>query len=159
VFRVAGRLALVFVAGIVLGWTSRDSAFAQAQRRTPMVMTRIFTGPDGQARTEPIEMLLTPSATAPTTGTREASQSVAVTQLTAVRTSPGYVEDWHPVGRRQYVVMISGRREIEVAGGKKIALAPGSMMLVEDTTGKGHVTRGVGADDAISLVIPIAESK
>ena len=31
----------------------------------------------------------------------------------------GYVQEWHPAPRRQYVIAISGRTEIELADGKK----------------------------------------
>ena len=54
---------------------------------------------------------------------------------------------------------LSGRREIEVADGKKITLGPGSVTLVEDVTGKGHLTRAVGTEDAITLIISLANSK
>jgi quercetin dioxygenase-like cupin family protein len=149
------------VIGLAIGWGARSGVSnVVAQRRTPLVITRIFTGADGQARIEDIETMLSPGAgTPPSAGSIDASQPVNVTEVQALRTSPGYVADWHPVRRRQYVVMVSGRREIEVADGKKIALSPGSVMLVEDTTGKGHLTRGLGTEDAISLIIPLAESR
>jgi hypothetical protein len=131
-----------------------------AQRRTPLVVTRVFTGADGQARLEDVETKLNPSVGAPpSAGSIDASLPVSVTEMQVLRTSPGYVADWHPVRRRQYVVMVRGHREIEVADGKKIALAPGSVMLVEDITGKGHLTRGDGTEDAISWVIPLADVK
>lgn len=31
------------------------------------------------------------------------------------------------------------------------------VVAAEDTTGKGHISRGVGSDDRVSLVIPLAE--
>jgi hypothetical protein len=55
------------------------------------------------------------------------------------------------------VITLSGRGEIEVAGGKKISLEPGHIELIEDTTGKGHITRVVGAEERVTLLIPIAE--
>jgi hypothetical protein len=44
-----------------------------------------------------------------------------------------------------------------VAGGKKIAVGPGHVDLVEDTTGKGHITKVTGADDRITLQLPLAD--
>jgi hypothetical protein len=44
-----------------------------------------------------------------------------------------------------------------VAGGKKIAVGPGHVDLVEDTTGKGHITKVTGADDRITLQLPLGE--
>lgn len=44
---------------------------------------------------------------------------------------------------RRYVVMISGHREMQVSDGTIFVVGPGDVTLVEDTTGKGHLTRGV----------------
>jgi hypothetical protein len=30
-------------------------------------------------------------------------------------------------------------------------------MLAEDLTGKGHISRGVGTEDRVSLFLPVAE--
>ena len=49
--------------------------------------------------------------------------------------------------------------ELELAGGKKIAVGPGSIELVEDTTGKGHITRTVGNEDRITIQIPVTDKK
>ena len=34
---------------------------------------------------------------------------------------------------------------------------PGHINLIEDTTGKGHITRNFGPEDRIVLTIPLAE--
>jgi hypothetical protein len=53
--------------------------------------------------------------------------------------------------------MLSGYRELEVANGQRLSVGPGDILLVEDTTGKGHATRAVGNTDAISIVVPLAD--
>jgi len=73
------------------------------------------------------------------------------------RTAPGTFSDWHVGPRRQFVITLSGRGEIEVAGGRKVVLEPGHIELIEDTTGKGHTTRAVGTEDRISIAIPLAD--
>ena len=69
----------------------------------------------------------------------------------------GRVSDWHTAPRRQYVITLSGQGELEVSGGKKIPVGPGHIELVEDTTGKGHITRNFGPEDRIALTIPLAD--
>ena len=59
--------------------------------------------------------------------------------------------------RHQYIVTLRGRGEIELAGGRKIALEPGSIILAEDSTGKGHISRTVGTEDRIALNIQVAD--
>jgi hypothetical protein len=71
------------------------------------------------------------------------------------------VQEWHPAPRRQYVIAVSGRAEIELADGKKIALEPGRVILAEDITGKGHLSRCLGPQDCIVAEVPfghLAES-
>ena len=31
--------------------------------------------------------------------------------------------------------------------------------LIEDTTGKGHITKGVGTEDRVSLWLPLADQR
>jgi hypothetical protein len=38
-----------------------------------------------------------------------------------------------------------------------VAAGPGHINLIEDTTGKGHITRNFGPDDRIALTIPLAD--
>ncbi len=74
------------------------------------------------------------------------------------RYAPGYVNDWHTASRRQLVITLSGKGEIEVAGGKKIPVGAGHVLIVEDVTGKGHITRVVGTEDRVTMQIPLTGS-
>src|SRR5262245_22093485 len=124
-----------------------------AQRRPPLTFTRLYTGPDGQTHAEQLDLKLTPRVAAEL---QEQSDMFNVMGARFVRAAPGYVEDWHHPAQRQFLITISGRGEIEIAGGQKVPLAPGQILLVEDTTGKGHRTRTLGKEDRISVNIPLA---
>jgi quercetin dioxygenase-like cupin family protein len=71
------------------------------------------------------------------------------------RRPPGPASDWHVGPRRQFVITLAGRAELEVAGGKKVEVGPGHINLIEDTTGKGHITHNLGPDDRIVVTIPL----
>ena len=131
-------------------WFTGDPVFAQG--RTPVKVTRLYTGPDGKTKVEEYEVPLKAQGQ----GT-ELSATVAVTSLQFRRTNKDYDLDWHPAPRRQYVVTLAGESEVELEGGKKIRLGPGNILLAEDTTGLGHISRAVGSGDRISLFIPLAE--
>jgi quercetin dioxygenase-like cupin family protein len=64
--------------------------------------------------------------------------------------------DFHNAPRRQYVVMMAGVLEIEVGDGTKRQLVPGDVLVAEDLTGKGHITRGVGEEPRATLAVPLA---
>ena len=159
----AKTLALiVLVLGFATVWqetTDRDVAVAQG--RKPVVITRIFTGPDGLAHAEDIELKLSArgasemfkatgaefSVRAPTAGAKAGNTSASSP------TDPG----WHTGPARQFVITLSGSSEVEVAGGVHVVAGPGHINLIEDTTGKGHITRNFGPDDRIALTIPLAD--
>ena len=142
-------LALTFAAGGVVGHFAIPTAVVMAQTNKPLMAMRLFTGPDNQTHAEEVALNF------------DATKRVQVAKLIATgnaelhRTAGGNVEDWHRAPRRQYVITLSGHGELEIAGGKKIEVGPGSIDLVEDTTGKGHITRVVGdrrsRDAAIAL--------
>jgi hypothetical protein len=120
-----------------------------AQTHKPTMMWRLYTGPDGQTYAEEIEAKFT------SVGGADVYKLLANAGAELRRAPPGRVADWHNAPRRQYVITLSGHGELEVAGGKKIQLGPGSIDLVEDTTGKGHITRVVGTEDRVTIQIPI----
>ena len=90
-------------------------------------------------------------------GATELSEAIDVTSLQFRRTSSDYFIDWHTAPRRQYVITLSGQSEVELGDGTKILLHPGHILLAEDITGQGHISRAVGTEDRISLFIPLAE--
>ena len=137
---------------IVVGgarWTGQP---VFAQHHAPVTVTRLYTGPDGKTHIEEYDVPLKAQGR----GT-ELSDAVSVKDLQFRRTNQDYALDWHPAPRRQYVVTLSGESEIELDGGKKIRLGPGHILLAEDTTGQGHISRAIGSEDRISLFITLAD--
>jgi len=145
-------LVLVLSGCFALGWSTHALT---TQRHTPVSITRLYTGSDGETHAEQITD--TKFTADPTRGGLEVSDNIKVTGLQFARTSPGWVRNWHAGERHQYIVTLSGKGEIEVAEGRKIALEPGSVILEEDSTGRGHISRTIGTEDRIALNIQVAE--
>jgi hypothetical protein len=123
-----------------------------APGRTPIKVTRLYTGTDGKTKVEEFEIPLKGQGR----GT-ELSTVVPVTGVQFRRTNQDYNLDWHPAPARQFVVTLSGESEVELEGGRKIRLGPGHILLAEDTTGQGHISRAVGSQERLSLFIPLAD--
>ena len=142
------RAALAICAGgFLLAWrahTDRDAVIAQAPK--PVMMTRIYTGSDGLSHAEEVPMKLSGAGV---------SDMIKASGAQFSRRSPGPASDWHVGPRRQFVITLSGRAQLEVAGGKKVTVGPGHITLIEDTTGKGHITQNLGPDDRIVVTIPL----
>jgi hypothetical protein len=111
-------------------------------------ITRLYTGPDGQTHAEDLPV---------------AFDAAGVFKLSDIsgaelhRGRAGSVLDWRTGPRRQYVVTLAGRGELEVSGGRRIAVGPGHIELIEDTTGKGHITRVLGNEDRVTLWLPLSD--
>ena len=129
--------------------TGRDTG--GSQKHKTVFMTRLYTGPDGQTHAEEIEAKFAGG------GGNDIYKLMANSGAELRRASPGRVSDWHTAPRRQYVITLSGHGELEVSGGKTISVGPGNIELVEDTTGKGHITRVVGTEDRVTLQVPLSE--
>ena len=145
------RLVLLIGAGLLsisALMPSAQSAESVAQNGRPVVITRFFTGPDGLTHAEEIEVKFAPGG--------GAYNLLASSGVQLRRTPPGREIDYHPASRRQYVITLSGHAELVLSGGQTIQVGPGSIELAEDLTGKGHITRTVGTEDRVVILVPVS---
>jgi hypothetical protein len=68
---------------------------------------------------------------------------------------PTYNLDWHPAPRRQYIVNLDAGVDLTASDGESRVIGAGEVILVEDTTGKGHLSRAVGGALRHCLFVPI----
>jgi hypothetical protein len=66
-----------------------------------------------------------------------------------------YFVDWHNAPRRQFVINLSGEVEITVSDGEQRRFGPGTILLAEDVSGKGHISRGVGDSERLVIFVPL----
>jgi quercetin dioxygenase-like cupin family protein len=146
------RLSFASLLGLAV--VSSASHVVVAQRSITTTVTRLYTGPDGQSHAVDTEVVWRP---AKLRAELSDSESVKVTGAQFLRWPRGFVWAGHPASKRQYVVIISGRGEVDVVGGPRVQLTPGRVLLAEDITGKGHTTRVGGDEDLVMLLMPLAE--
>lgn len=115
-----------------------------------MKILRVYTGDDGRSHLEDIDVSLSIQGQFGFMSELHKAQGVIFR-----RTEGDYEVDFHNAPRRQYVVNLEGTLEIEVGDGSKRRLEPGDVLLGEDTTGQGHITRAVGGKPGRSLFIPL----
>ncbi len=68
---------------------------------------------------------------------------------------PDYDLDWHPAPRRQYIVNLDAAVEITVSDGETRVIGAGEVFLVEDITGKGHLSKAVDGKLRHCIFVPI----
>lgn len=117
-----------------------------------MKYLRIYAGADGESHFEDVDIEMESQS-----GGSDLSRLYPAAGVIFRRSSSDQHLDWHPAPRRQFVITLSGKAEVEASDGEVRSIGPGTIMLAEDITGKGHITRGVGTEDRISLVIPVPD--
>jgi quercetin dioxygenase-like cupin family protein len=119
---------------------------------------RVYTGDDGRSHLEELPLDLRPFVD--TEGAYgEGTPLQNATGITFRLSPPGYLLNWHCAPRRQYTITLSGEAEIEVGDGTVKRIGPGDVILAEDLTGQGHITRGVGDQPRLSAVVPLADAQ
>ena len=115
-----------------------------------MKATRLYTGIDGESHFEDIDIDLK------SFGVGERRSDLIKAGGILFRETEGTLDqEWHHPPARQFVITLRGKGEIEVGDGTKRVFGPGDVMLAEDLTGRGHITRGVGKEKRVSIFVTL----
>lgn len=104
-----------------------------------MLVTRIYSGDDGESHFEDLDLPLNISDVG------AMSTAIPIDSIFFRDTSEAGPEVWdhHVAPRRQFAIHLRGRTEIEVSGGVKRQFGPGDVLLADDLTGRGHISREI----------------
>jgi hypothetical protein len=108
-------------------------------RESFMKATRIYTGEDKQSHFEDFEIFLEDAG-----DIGALSEKYKATGVIFRETPPTYDYDWHNAPCRQFVLMLDGSVEIMVGDGTRRIFQTGDILLAEDTSGQGHISRALG---------------
>jgi hypothetical protein len=118
-----------------------------------MEIVRIYTGADGRSHFEDVPVELADLGGAGRISARWPGPGVQFREVDG-----DYHLDFHVAPRRQLVVNLSGSVAIEVGGGERRVFGPGSILLAEDTTGQGHISRNVGGEPRTCLFVHLDDA-
>ena len=119
-----------------------------------MQVTRIFTGEDGRSHFEDLEIPSTDLG--PPLGEISVAVPSASSFFRSTRTEGDEdVYDYHCAPQRQFVIHLKGAVEIEIGDGSRRRFGVGDVLLADDTTGQGHISRGVETPrEQVFVVLP-----
>src|SRR6266403_1437399 len=83
------------------------------------------------------------------------SKRLPATGIVFRETTTDYENSWHRAPRRQYVISLAGGITITASDGETRHIGAGEIVLVEDTTGKGHITKSSGDKPRHTIFVPI----
>lgn len=113
-------------------------------------ITRIFSDANGDSH---FETKFIPLKDGGTIGML--SEGLPVKEIIFREVSPDYNFDFHNAPQKQYILLLDGGVEIETSLGEKRQFQTGEVLLVEDTTGKGHRTRNLKQERRTSVFITL----
>jgi hypothetical protein len=111
-----------------------------------MDISHIYATPDGESHMETIEV--------PADWQKP---GIPVVKIEFLEMPVGTHVDWHPVPNRRIAVVRSGQIEITATDGSRRLFRPGDARLIEDTAGRGHMTKVVGDEPSISIVVTLPD--
>ena len=113
-----------------------------------MKYLRLYADEEGESHVGEMAASFAMADYAPPAPAFGVSPPVAAARYIFVDFPAGWTSGLHPAPRRQLFVVLSGRGEGGTSTGQTIVLGPGDVLLMEDTTGRGHSARaldGAGA--------------
>ena len=111
----------------------------------------LYAGADGESHFREIEI----ECTDETPWGIKASKPLPATAVIFVEgTGPGVVP-LHPAPCRQYVINLDTPFEVTASDGDQRLIGVGEVVLVEDTTGRGHITKLFGEKTGHGIFISI----
>jgi hypothetical protein len=122
-----------------------------------MKYVRVFTDPSGESHFEDVEVACSSLPADPPAPPILISSFITADQLAFVRCPPGGSGHWQTTPRRQFLFLLAGENETEVSDGEVRHFGPGSIILLEDTCGKGHCGRFVGTENALVALIELPD--
>ena len=94
---------------------------------------------------------------AETRGSSKFSKRLPAHGIIFRETGGDYDLDWHPAPRRQYIINLDGGVRITASDGESRVIGAGEVVLVEDTTGKGHLSKAIEGKMRRSIFVPVDE--
>lgn len=103
---------------------------------------RIYATPDGESHFDEVEIPTKKVSVHPEATPFDVTASYPASRIRFTRIPAGMRQvDWHRVPDRVLTVRLDGSVEYETSDGEVRKVAAGEFVLVEDTHGKGHLSR------------------
>jgi hypothetical protein len=103
-----------------------------------MRIHRLFVDAKGESHFQDVEVEFTESGPS-----GRLSPRLPATGIIFREVPPTYDLDWHPAPRRQYIINLDAGAQLTASDGESRKIGAGEVVLVEDTWGKGHLSKAL----------------
>ena len=123
-----------------------------------MKYTRMYTDENGESHFQDIDIEFNSIDFAPPAPPLDISKAFSASQCSFLRAPADWCSDWHPAPFKQLHFYLAGEVEAETSDGEKRRFKQGDVVLVEDTSGKGHKSRNTGQGEVLLGIIKLDDS-
>jgi quercetin dioxygenase-like cupin family protein len=123
---------------------------AKSEGRTALRIHNLYADGNGQSHWRDVEVEWVEE-----TRSGKLSKRLPATGIIFREVPPTYDLDWHPAPRRQYIINLDAGVEITASDGEARKLGAGEVILVEDTTGKGHLSKALDGKIRHCIFVPV----
>ncbi len=113
-------------------------------------LTRVYSDENGDSRFENVLIAMDDAG-----DIGALSETQEVKGIIFREVEPSYDYSFHNAPQKQYIILLDGGIEIETSLGETRKFDAGEILLVEDTTGKGHRTRNLRPEKRRSVFITL----
>ena len=115
-----------------------------------MRIHNLYEDEDGQSHFRDIEVEWTSEGRG-----GKLSDRLSATGIIFRQVQPDYELDWHSAPRRQYIINLDAGVQITASDGEARIIGAGEVILVEDISGKGHLSKAVDEKIRHCIFIPV----
>src|SRR2546426_10099604 len=117
--------------------------------------THLYTDEFGESHFEEVEIGLMLTDYVPPAPPLSLSAFWPASQVRFMNAPAGWASDWHPSSARNLFFVISGEWEVTASDGETRRFAVASVLLVEDSHGRGHSSRVVSKADSLAAIVQL----
>ncbi|WP_051974962.1 hypothetical protein [Cupriavidus necator] len=128
-----------------------------ATQRPPLAFERLYADAAGESHFGPVAIGITERLFAPPARPFWVSPLAEAARQGFLLVPAGWVGELHPSPLRMWIFLLGGAMEFAASDGERRHLSAGSALLLEDTTGKGHCSKVVGAGNATLAVVQLPD--
>jgi hypothetical protein len=120
------------------------------QAEEAMRIHRLYVDQKGESHFEDVEVTYVESSRSGRLSARMPATGIIFREV-----QPDYDLDWHPAPRRQYIINLDAGVQITASDGESRRIGAGEVLLVEDTWGKGHLSKAIDGKLRNCIFVPI----
>jgi hypothetical protein len=122
---------------------------------TTLTYLRLYSDTTGESHFAPVQVEVIPRNFAPPAPPFSVSEFTPASRHGFLHLPSDWVGELHPSPLRMWIFVLNGQMEFEATDGERHMIVPGSALLLEDTTGKGHRSRVVGNESVVLSVVHV----